>query len=240
MSGGEQQMLAIGRALMARPALLLLDEPSMGLAPILVDRIYETVAEINKQGVDDPAGRAERQPRARRLQPRLRAGDRQGRARTTRPRSCGRTPTSRRPTWEYDMTRLRALGRQGALPAPIWLARVGDRGLPVGAQGLRRAPRPGRGHAAERHRRDHLAARAGEAGVDVEVDGGFRGSGRAVADGPAGVKERRPLAPEGGSAQRGRTRGEGERPAALARRAADATERERGRRSRPRASTGPR
>ena len=50
MSGGEQQMLAIGRALMARPTLLLLDEPSMGIAPILVDRIYETIREINKQG----------------------------------------------------------------------------------------------------------------------------------------------------------------------------------------------
>ena len=50
MSGGEQQMLAIGRALMARPKLLLLDEPSMGIAPILVDRIYETIREINEQG----------------------------------------------------------------------------------------------------------------------------------------------------------------------------------------------
>ncbi|MDQ3849558.1 MAG: ABC transporter ATP-binding protein [Actinomycetota bacterium] len=50
MSGGEQQMLAIGRALMARPRLLLLDEPSMGIAPILVERIYETIAEINRQG----------------------------------------------------------------------------------------------------------------------------------------------------------------------------------------------
>jgi branched-chain amino acid transport system ATP-binding protein len=50
MSGGEQQMLAIGRALMADPKLLLLDEPSMGIAPILVERIYETIAEINKQG----------------------------------------------------------------------------------------------------------------------------------------------------------------------------------------------
>src|ERR1700716_873083 len=50
MSGGEQQMLAIGRALMASPDLLLLDEPSMGLAPILVERIYETIAEINRQG----------------------------------------------------------------------------------------------------------------------------------------------------------------------------------------------
>src|SRR4051794_10639033 len=50
MSGGEQQMLAIGRALMGRPKLLLLDEPSMGIAPILVERIYQTIAEINKQG----------------------------------------------------------------------------------------------------------------------------------------------------------------------------------------------
>src|SRR5213593_276531 len=50
MSGGEQQMLAIGRALMASPKLLLLDEPGMGLAPILVERIYETIEEINKQG----------------------------------------------------------------------------------------------------------------------------------------------------------------------------------------------
>ena len=50
MSGGEQQMLAIGRALMSRPRLLLLDEPSMGLAPVLVERIFQTIRERNEQG----------------------------------------------------------------------------------------------------------------------------------------------------------------------------------------------
>ncbi|MGH2447424.1 MAG: ABC transporter ATP-binding protein [Chloroflexota bacterium] len=50
MSGGEQQMLAMGRALMARPRLMIMDEPSMGLSPILVERVFETVVEINKQG----------------------------------------------------------------------------------------------------------------------------------------------------------------------------------------------
>ena len=51
MSGGEQQMCAIGRALMARPKLLLLDEPSMGISPVLTERIYETIAKINEEGM---------------------------------------------------------------------------------------------------------------------------------------------------------------------------------------------
>jgi branched-chain amino acid transport system ATP-binding protein len=76
LSGGEQQMLAIGRALMSRPRLLLLDEPSMGLAPIMVQKIFEVVRAVAAEGHDHPADRAERQAGAANQPARLRHGKR--------------------------------------------------------------------------------------------------------------------------------------------------------------------
>ena len=129
MSGGEQQMLAIGRALMANPRLLLLDEPSMGIAPILVERIYETIAEINRQGttillVEQNANYAlEVSKRGYVLETGTVALDgRVGQA-------ARRTPTCRRRTWAHDaMELLRSHRREGPL-AHLPVAGVGDRRL---------------------------------------------------------------------------------------------------------------
>ncbi len=79
LSGGEQQMLAIGRALMAQPKLLLLDEPSMGLAPILVEQIFDIIRDINAGGHDRAARRAERAHGARHRGSRLHPADRRDR-----------------------------------------------------------------------------------------------------------------------------------------------------------------
>ena len=76
MSGGEQQMLAIGRALMARPKLLCLDEPSMGLAPKLIQQIFEIIAEIASQGTTILVVEQNAQQALSRSRPGLRARDR--------------------------------------------------------------------------------------------------------------------------------------------------------------------
>ena len=84
LSGGEQQMLAIGRALMARPRLLLLDEPSMGLAPMLIQQIFWIITEINAQGTTVLLVEQNAQQALKRARPGLHPGD--------RARSSGRAP----------------------------------------------------------------------------------------------------------------------------------------------------
>ena len=90
LTGGEQQILAIGRALMARPRLLMLDEPSMGLAPRMVTQVYEILGELKESRHHHPPGGAERPGRLEGGGPGLRPGDRPHHPGRVRRRTAGR------------------------------------------------------------------------------------------------------------------------------------------------------
>ena len=115
LSGGEQQMLAMGRALMGAPKLLMLDEPSLGLAPIIVADIFRTIAELRAQRRVGAAGRAERAGRAANRRPRLCHGTR--RIRPGRDRKGHRRQRRRR----RELSRLLgATAFRAILSRPAW------------------------------------------------------------------------------------------------------------------------
>ena len=103
LSGGEQQMLAIGRGLMARPKMLLFDEPSMGLAPRVMDEIFTAIGEFRKHGTDRAAGRAKRPLGAAHRRPRLCDWKPAASSWKAPPTNCWITVKCSAPTWAKDI-----------------------------------------------------------------------------------------------------------------------------------------
>ncbi len=138
LSGGEQQMLAMGRALMGAPRLLMLDEPSLGLAPIIVADIFRTIGELRASGRVGAAGRTERAGRAANRRPRLCDGARRIHSRRTGERH------RRQPARRRELSRLYARRRKRGLGFHLLRLR-GCAQLTLPWRGVRKSRPPERG-----------------------------------------------------------------------------------------------